>query len=163
MPPCNCSARPSCGCYLGADDPLDARVGSGFLQDEYAAVCPASDYAALDARDVACSAMEADGALGSPGLVAVLIGGLSLGALWSLQTARCSPMRPVQKSEQLSFFHSVKTTVKNDSFCCLAACFFCDGAQSSVEGTFATFFLTYAIGLDSAVVNLHCTRTHLMW
>ena len=65
MPPCNCSVRPSCGCYLGADNPLDARVGWGFLPDEYAAVCPAPDYAALDARDVACSAMEADG-VGQP-------------------------------------------------------------------------------------------------
>lgn len=145
----DCTTRPNCGCYLNATDPRGGASAGGWLEKEYAEVCPTSEFGSLKTREEACSVQQ-DGQLGSVGLVAFLIGGLSMLALWSLTPARKSPMRPVKKEDQLSFFRSAITTVKNDSFMLLTACMFSDASAVSIEGVFNSFFLTYSVGLDSA-------------
>jgi Na+/melibiose symporter-like transporter len=154
----DCSAAPNCGCYLASDDPMGGANGAGFLEKDYLEACPASEYSSFESRASACSVPQ-DGRLGSVGLVAVLIGGLSMGALWSLPAARRSPMRPVEKSQQLSFTHSVVTTVKNDSFLTLTACMFSEASAVSIDGVFNSFFLTYSVGLDSA--EMGATMAHV--
>ena len=73
----DCTTRPNCGCYLNATDPRGGASAAGWLEKEYAEVCPTSEFGSLKMREEACSVPQ-DGQLGSIGLVAFLIGGLSM-------------------------------------------------------------------------------------
>ena len=72
-------------------------VGVDSPAGEYAAACPASAFASATARDAACDE-GTDGALGSVGLVGLLVGVLSLGQYIVVGVARRTTMRPDGKA-----------------------------------------------------------------
>jgi hypothetical protein len=83
----DCTVPPACGCFAGGPGTAGALTG------EYAAACPASAFATATARDAACDE-GTEGALGSVGLVGLLVGVLSLGQCIVVGVARRTTMRP---------------------------------------------------------------------
>lgn len=136
----DCSAPPACGCYRENDAELIA---------SYAATCPTSQFGTADAQRAACE--HTDGMLGSVGLVALLVAGLSAGQWIVVDVARQTPMRPQGrdgKTQPMAFLPAVKATLRSDSFRYMAAALWVEQTAVIVAGVFFTFFLTYSVGVS---------------
>jgi Na+/melibiose symporter-like transporter len=149
----DCGVMPACGCY-DAD--------SGALRRSYRDACPASAFAA--SQDAACD-VGSDGALGSVGTVALLVGVLSFGQYIVVGVARQSPMRPTGvdgATEPLDFVPAVRATLRCQSFRYLAAGYFVEMAADQVAGVMTPFFLLYAVGVPPLTMGVVLATTNLL-
>jgi Na+/melibiose symporter-like transporter len=152
----DCGVPPACGCYTAA-----AAVAR--LTPEYAAVCPGSEFATENAHAAACQ--QTDGMLGSVGLVALLVSGLSAGQWMAVGVARGTPMRARGsdgKTQPLAFFPAVKATLQNDSFRYMAAMLWVEQTAVIVSGVFFAFFLTYSVGVSPLTLGATLASVNLL-
>jgi Na+/melibiose symporter-like transporter len=103
--------------------------------------------------------------LGSVGLVALLVAGLSAGQVIVVGVARQTPMRAKGadgKKEPLRFIPAVKATLRNKSFRCMAAALWVEQTAVIVSGVFFTFFLTYSVGVSPLALGSTLASVNLL-